>query len=114
GGGEPDTLHPAFLESLEELAPAPLVLLRPLANAENLPIAALVHADCNQERDVAYLAGPAALEHDAIEINRRVPALDRTIAPDLDCPVDLLVQVGHRPGRPPPPPQCLRPSLDPA
>src|SRR5215813_7128830 len=68
---QPDTLQPAFLEMLEELAPATLVLLRPLANAENLPIAALVHADCNQQRDVAYLAGPAALEHDAIEINIR-------------------------------------------
>src|SRR5215831_2109793 len=85
-GDQPDTLQPAFLEMLEELAPATLVLLRPLANAENLPIAALVHADCNQERDVAYLAGPAALEHDAIEINIRVLALDRTIAPGLDCP----------------------------
>src|SRR5262245_61913183 len=73
-GDQPNTLQPAFLEMLEELAPATLVLLRPLANAENLPIAALVHADCNQERDVAHLAGPAALEHDAIEINIRVLA----------------------------------------
>src|SRR5437660_11030245 len=69
---EPDALQPAFLEMLEERAPATLVLLRPLANAENLPIAALVHADRNQQRDVAHLAGPAALEHDAIEINIRV------------------------------------------
>src|SRR5262249_33312544 len=99
---------------LEERAPATLVLLRPLANAENLPIAALVHADCNQERDVAYLAGPAALEHDAIEINIRVLALDRTIAPGLDCPVDLLVQVRHRRVRHPRPPQCLRDVLAPA
>src|SRR5262249_35441835 len=113
-GDQPDTLQPAFLEMLEELAPATLVLLRPLANAENLPIAALVHADCNQERDVAYLAGPAALEHDAIEINIRVLALDRTIAPRLDRPVDLLVQVRPRRGGPPRPPQCLRDVLDPA
>src|SRR5215510_9800552 len=110
----PDTLQPAFLEMLEERAPATLVLLRPLANAENLPIAALVHADCNQERDVAYLAGPAALEHDAIEINIRVLAFDRTIAPGLDCPVDLLVQLRHCRGRHPRAPQCLRDVLDPA
>src|SRR5262249_54394203 len=97
-----------------ERAPATLVLLRPLANAENLPIAALVHADCNQERDVAHLAGPAALEHDAIEINIRVLALDRTIAPRLDRPADLLVQVSPRRGRLPPPPQFLRDVLDPA
>src|SRR5215472_17524853 len=47
---------------LEERAPARLILLRPLANAENLPITALVHANRNQQRDVAHLAGPAALE----------------------------------------------------
>src|SRR5215467_76601 len=64
---------------------------KPLANAENLPIAALVHADRNQQRDVAHLAGPTALEHDAVEINIGVLALDRTIAPGLDRPVDLLV-----------------------
>jgi hypothetical protein len=34
---------------LEERAPASLVLLCPLANAENLSIAALVHADRNQQ-----------------------------------------------------------------
>src|SRR5262245_43030182 len=67
-GDQRDTLQSAFLEMLEEHAPARLILLRPLANAENLPIAALVHPDCNQERDVAYLAGPTALKHDAVEI----------------------------------------------
>src|SRR5262245_22658848 len=92
-GDQPDTLQPAVLEMLEERAPATLVLLRPLANAENFPITALVYADRNQQRDVAHLAGPAALEHDAIEINIRVLALDRTIAPGLDRPVDLLVDV---------------------
>src|SRR5262249_34373510 len=99
---------------LEERAPARLILLRPLANAENLPITALVHANRNQQRDVAHLAGPAALEHDAVEINIRVGALDRTIAPRLDRPVDLLVEVRHRRGRHPRAPQCLRDVLDPA
>src|SRR5262249_49971947 len=106
--------NPRSLRCLRKLAPATLVLLRPLANAENLPIAALVHADCNMQRDVAHLAGPAALEHDAVEINIRVVALDRTIAPRLDRPVDLLVEVGHRRRRHPRPPQCLRDVLDPA
>jgi len=90
-GDQPDTLQPAFFEMLEERAPASLVFLCPLANAENLPITALVHADRNQQRDVAHLAGPTALEHDAVEINIGVLALDRTIAPGLDRPVDLLV-----------------------
>src|SRR5215813_10746529 len=113
-GDQPDTLQSAFLEMLEERAPARLILLRPLANAENLPITALVHANRNQQRDVAHLAGPAALEHDAVEINIRVGALDRTIAPRLDRPVDLLVEVRHRRGRHPRAPQCLRDVLDPA
>src|SRR5262245_66513356 len=99
---------------LEERAPARLILLRPLANAENLSITALVHADRNQQRDVAHLASPAALEHDAVEINIRVVALDRTIAPRLDGPIDLLVQVRHCRGRHPRAPQCLRDVLDPA
>src|SRR5262245_16351049 len=99
---------------LEERAPARLILLRPLANAKNLPITALVHADRNQQRDVAHLARPAALEHDAVEINIRMVALDRTIAPGLDRPIDLLVEVRHRRRRHPRAPQCLRDVLDPA
>src|SRR5262249_7960094 len=97
-GDQSDTLQPAFLEMLEERAPTRLILLRPFADAENLPIAALVHADCNQERDVAHLAGPTAFEHDAVKINIRVLALDRAIAPGLDRPIDLLIQVRHRRG----------------
>jgi hypothetical protein len=41
-------VNPRF-EMLEERAPTRLILLRPLANAENLPITALVHADRNQQ-----------------------------------------------------------------
>ena len=84
-------LQPAVLEMLEKCAPASLVLLRPLANAEDLPIAALIHADRNLQRDVAHLASPAALEHDAVEVNIWVLALDRPIAPGFDRCVDLLV-----------------------
>src|SRR5262249_15808142 len=99
---------------LEECPPASLVLLRPLANAEDLPIAALIHADRNQQRDVAHFASPAALEHDAVEVNIRVLALDRPIAPGFDRCVDLLVQVRHGRGRHPCAPQRLRDVLDPA
>ena len=73
-----------FLEMLEERAPTRLILLRPLADAENVLVTVLVHADRNQQRDVAHLAGPIAFEHDAVEINIRVLALDRAIAPGLD------------------------------
>src|SRR5215813_7905222 len=81
---------------LEERAPARLILLRPLANAKNLPITALVHADRHQQRDVAHLARPAALEHDAVEIEIGMLALDRLVPPRLDLAVDLLVEVGNR------------------
>jgi hypothetical protein len=53
---------PAFLEMLEEAAPACLVLLGAFADAENLPITLAIHPDRHQQRYVANLAGPAALE----------------------------------------------------
>ena len=104
----------ALLEVLEERAPARLVLLGALADAENLPITLAVHADRHQQRHVAHLAGPAALEHDAVQIDVGVLALDRSIAPGLDRPVDLLVQVRHRRWRHPRAPQGFRDVLDPA
>src|SRR6516225_7751994 len=106
--------NPRSLRCLRNALQPVLSSFAPLANAKNFPITALVHTDRNQQRDVAHLAGPAALEHDAVEINIRVLALDRTIAPGLDRPVDLLVEVRHRRRRHPRAPQCLRDVLDPA
>ena len=77
----------------KERAPPRLVLLGSFADAENLPITLAVHGDCHQKRYVAYLASPAALEHDAVQIDVGMLALDRPVAPRLDRPVDLLVQV---------------------
>src|SRR5262245_24499408 len=73
---QPDAGQAALLELLEERAPARLVLFGALADAENLPITLAVHANRHQKRYVANLAGPAALEHEAIEINIGVLALD--------------------------------------
>jgi hypothetical protein len=56
-----------------------------LADAENLPITLAVHADRHQKRHIANLAGPAALEHDAIEINIGVLALDRPTSSSARC-----------------------------
>ena len=96
GDDQPDALQAAFLEMFEESAPASPVLLGPLANAENLPITLAVHTDRHQQRHIANFAGPAALEHDAVEIDIRMFALDRPIAPRLDRPINLLVKVRHR------------------
>src|SRR5262249_13771198 len=57
-----------------------------ILDTTNLPVTALVHADRNQQRDVAHLA--TAFEHDAVEINIRVLALDRAIALGLNRPID--------------------------
>src|SRR4029434_512075 len=89
---QPDRAQTALLEMLEEPAPARLVLLGPLADAENLPITLAVHRDRHQKRHVAHLASPGALEHDAVQIDVGMLALDRPVAPRLDRPVDLLVQ----------------------
>ena len=106
--------EPASLEMFEEGAPARLVLLGAFADAENLPITLAVHTDRHQQRHVAHLAGPAALEHDAVEVHIGMLAFDRPIAPRLDRPVDLLVQLRHRRGRNPRAPQGLGNILDPA
>src|SRR6202030_1377777 len=47
-------------------------------------------------RNVANLAGPAALHDNAVEVKIRMLALDPPVPPGLDLGVDLLVQVRHR------------------
>ena len=47
-------------------------------------------------REHSDLARPAALHHDAIQIQIRVLAFDAPVPPGLDLGVDLLVEVGHR------------------
>jgi hypothetical protein len=69
GYDQPDTLEAATLELLEEAAPARLVFLGPFADAENLPITFAVHADRHQQRHVAHLTSPAALEHNAVQVD---------------------------------------------
>jgi len=80
---------------LEERAPARLVLLGALADAENLPITFAVHADRDQQRDIADFSCPAALEHDAVQVNIGMFALNRPIPPGFDSRVDLLVELRH-------------------
>ena len=104
--------RPRPLRCLRKRAPARLVLLGALADAENLPITLAVHPDRHQQRHVADLTGPAALEHDAVQVDVGMLALDRPIAPGLDRAVDLLVQVRHRRRRHPRAPQRFRDVLD--
>ena len=106
--------RPRLLEMFEEGAPARLVLLGALADAQNLPITLAVHPNRHQQRHIADLTGPAALEHDAIQVDVGMLALDRPIAPRLDRAIDLLVEVRHRRRRHPRAPQRLGDVLDPA
>src|SRR5215831_6011769 len=99
GDDQPDAMEAAALEVLEERAPACLVLFGPFADTENLPITLAIHGDRHQQRHVANLARPTALEHDAVQVDVRVLALDQPVAPGLDGPVDLLVEVRHCRGR---------------
>src|SRR5271166_290810 len=99
---------------LEERAPSRLVLFGALADAQNLAITFAVYADRDQQRDIADFSRPAALEHDAVQVNIGMLALDRPIAPGLDGRVDLLVEVRDCRWRHPRAPQGLRNILDPA
>jgi site-specific DNA recombinase len=109
-----DAGEAALLEMAKERRPALPVLLRPLADAQNLPEAFGRDPDRHQQRHVADLAGPTALEHDPVEVHVGMRAADRPIPPDLDLPVDLLVQAARRAGAGPGAPQGFGDVLDPA
>jgi hypothetical protein len=55
----------AFMEQCAELFETPHGTL---ADVENLPITFAIHADRDQKRHIANLAGPASLEYDAVQI----------------------------------------------
>ena len=96
GDDKLDARQPAGLEVLQEAAPARLVLLSALHDAQDLPVTLRVDRDRHQQRDIAHLSGPAALQDDPVQINIGMSALDRPVPPGLDLPVDLLVEVGYR------------------
>src|SRR5262245_24378049 len=83
----------SLLQMLEEAAPAGFVLLGAFADAHNLAVALAIHADRHEVGDIPHLPSPAAL--DAVEIDVRMCARDRLVAPGLDPLIDLLVEVAH-------------------
>jgi hypothetical protein len=66
GDDQLDAAQAAFLEMAQKAAPAGLVLLGALDDAENLAIAVGVDRDRHQQRDVAHFTRPAALGYDAV------------------------------------------------
>src|SRR6516165_8649219 len=112
GDDQLDAAQPTPLEMVQEGTPAGLVFLGALDDAEDLPVALGIDRNRHQQRDVAHLAGPAALEHDAVEIEIGMFALDRLVPPGLDLAVDPLVEVGYRARADPRAPQRFGDVLD--
>jgi hypothetical protein len=83
---QPRGLKTPILEVLQEAAPAAGVFLLALGNPQDLPVAVGLNANRDQDRDVANLASPTALQDDAIEINVRELAFDRPVPPGLRIP----------------------------
>src|SRR4249919_1372833 len=63
---------------------------------ENLSITLGVDGAGHQQRDVANLASPSPLHHDAVEVKVRMLPFDPPVPPSLDLDVNLLVEVRHR------------------
>ena len=85
----------AIDEMPQKRGPAGFVLLGALTDAEDLPEPLGIDRRGHQQRDVANLTSPAALHHDAVEVEIRMLAFDPAIPPRLDLGIDLLVQVRH-------------------
>ena len=89
-------LEAALDQVKQKRRPAGLVLLGALADAQNLPKTLRIDGTGHQERNIANLAGPSPLHHDAVKIQIRMLAFDAPHPPRLDFGVDLLVEVRHR------------------
>src|SRR6202035_4344792 len=90
------------------------VLLGALADPQDLAKPFRIDGRGHQQRNVADLAGPAALHDNAVEVEIRMLTLDPPVPPGLDLGVDLLVQVRHRTRADTSTPQRLGDVLDPA
>ena len=65
---QPHTREAPVHQVAQEGRPAGLVLLGPLADAQDLPVALRVHRAGHQQRDVAPLARPGPLHDDPVQV----------------------------------------------
>src|SRR3954468_16403597 len=65
-------------------------------NADHPDLSSLAPSQIPRIRDVADLASPSPLHHDAVEVKVRMLPFDPPVPPSLDLDVDLLVEVRHR------------------
>ena len=71
-------LEAALDQVMQKRRPAGLVLFGALADAQNLPKTLRIDGTGHQERNIANLAGPSPLHHDAVEIQIRMLALSHS------------------------------------
>ena len=83
----------ALFERSDERSPPSLVLFSPLGGAEDFSVPIGIYAEGDEDRYIAYLVGPGALEHDAVEVHVRERAFDRPGAPQIDLVVQFLVEL---------------------
>ena len=90
--------QPARLQPRQEVAPALFGFREALGAADDLAVSALVHADRHHDRHVLVGASPAALQVDAVDVDVRVFAGQRTASPFVHGLERPVVQVGDRAG----------------
>ena len=89
GDDELHAVEAAIDQVAQECRPALLVLLVAFADAQNLSKTFGIDGTGHQQRNIANLAGPSPLHHDAVEIQIRMLAFDAPIPPRLDFGVDF-------------------------
>ena len=114
GNDQLHALEAAVDQMTQKRRPAGFVLLGALADPQDLAKSFRIDGRGHQQRNIADLAGPAALHDDAVEVEIRMLALDPPVPPGLDLGVDLLVQVRHCARADTGAPQRLGDVLDPA
>ncbi len=82
-------------------------------NKSFMALAVFVHTERHQDRHVTHLAVPDAFEADPIQIHIGIPAIDLPITPSFDPLIHLLIQIAHRAGTDPQPPERSGDVLDP-
>ena len=90
----------------QKRCPTDLVFLRAFRHRQYFAKSLAIYAHRHQQRNIAHLATPAALQPQTIEEHLCMVALDRPVAPRLDLRIDLLVQLAHRARADPRPPKA--------
>lgn len=78
------------------MATAFLILFHPLRSTDDFTAAVFIDPDSHKDRDILYLAAPAALEIDTVYIDIRISAGKRVGTPLFDMLIRFFVEVAYR------------------